>query len=282
MTDPERESPWTVSSERATFGWRGLSGVLDLQQVEVGLQELVVSGGGPRAIWPEIELFAVQLPQHSTQFTQPTLEAYTRQGDLVTTLESEPFRLQRYYRLGNPEAWPELDIQQCWGVDFLLSLQTGLLHSNPQTQVIHRLPQGELWWFAQTGPGETGQPEARHCETGQLEGQWQPISSSGEALPLTPQQAGCLLLRPSEVDWLSVVLCLHPADGNSVEVRSAEQTTIRYQVFGSFLEKGVILKARMRAAFLARQINKDESFHDIHTALDVYQTMLSLPLPLTT
>jgi hypothetical protein len=76
---------------------------------------------------------------------------------------------------------------------------------------------------------------------------------------------------------------IHPADeaggvffvaGLGVNQRPVAGS-IRHQLFASFLEKGVILRARLRGEFLPRE-------RDADLAAEAYRQFLAAPPPLTT
>jgi hypothetical protein len=106
---------------------------------------------------------------------------------------------------------------------------------------------------------------------------------AGEAARFEAQRPGngCVLFR-SVVDATSYVEMIHPADeaGGMLSVggMSGEPdhtTCTLHTLFASPLEKGVILRARLRGVFLPRE-------RDTELAAEAYRQFLAAPPPLTT
>lgn len=242
---------WTFPNGVASFVGPSCSMSIDPREPLAGLQGITAFGESrPDDVLAAVESFAA--------FD----EAYIRQGDLVvigSRRESYPFRVQTYYRAG----WvDELGEEGVTGLDVQISVQTDLLDANPRMRVFHRLPI--------QGPPLMGNADGLS-------------PASGDGLDGTkefpPDEGGCLLLRlPGET--ISAVVLAHPADLVSVRLTQGDRDgaavlSIQQDLFPLTLEKGVLLRARLRVAYVARE-------NDVELAQRVHQQLLASPLPLTT
>jgi hypothetical protein len=184
---------------------------------------------------PSTALLGVHFPGQSAP---PVADAYVRQRDLVVTYVQSPalpIRLQVYWRAASGP-------QSTPAIDLQVSIQTNLLDSHPR-----------LWTTTSLGDAE-------------------PIRFGHEADTAEQTPAPRYdLFRPAGTDF-SYVEMIHPADdaGGANEVGR-----ISRELFAAFLEKGVILRARLRGVFLPRH-------GDAELAAEAYQQFLAAPPPLTT
>lgn len=166
-------------------------------------------------------------------------ECYARVDDLVATYrqtEARPFRLQVYWRR---LAFTDAELRRnVVGFELQVSINTSLLDTRPSVTAMSRL---------------SGRPAEYHCA-----------------------DTGDVLIRPDGAAWSSY-FAAHPSDDCTTTAAGAAEgvETIRHSLFGLFLEKGVIVRARIRAAFVPRE--GDEQW-----ARAVYDDFLNAPLPLTT
>jgi hypothetical protein len=242
---------WTFPNGVASFVGPQCAMSIDPREPLAGLQGITAFGESrPDDVLAAVESFAA--------FD----EAYIRQGDLVvigSRRESYPFRVQTYYRAG----WvDELSKEGVTGLDVQISVQTDLLDANPRMRVFHRLP-------------IQGQPLAGNAEG------FKKISADGldGTREFPPEEGSCLLLRlPGET--ISAVVLAHPADLIAVRLTQGDRDgvavlSIQQDLFPLALEKGVLLRARLRVAYVARE-------DDEQRARSVYEQLLASPLPLTT
>jgi len=88
----------------------------------------------------------------------------------------------------------------------------------------------------------------------------------------------CLLytLRASDQTELAYVEAAAPSDVDSVEITAhcgvPTETCVRHAVFNAPLEKGVILRARVRAVFLAAGLPAQQA---VRSAAQVYDTLIA-------
>ncbi|NIP86099.1 MAG: hypothetical protein GTO03_11250, partial [Planctomycetales bacterium] len=88
---------------------------------------------------------------------------------------------------------------------------------------------------------------------------------------------GCFLFRPADADF-SYVEMIHPTDFSSAQLSGGagggELAELRHVVIRRWMEKGVIVRARLRGAFVDR---KD----DTHRARRIYRDFCAAQIPLT-
>ena len=97
-----------------------------------------------------------------------------------------------------------------------------------------------------------------------------------EAFDLPAYQGCATIVRPRDAAW-SYVQIVHPVD-YARPCRTSQTPAglqLRTMLFGRYLEKGVIMRARVRGAIVAR--TRDEA-----AATALYNDFLRAPLPLTT
>ena len=82
--------------------------------------------------------------------------------------------------------------------------------------------------------------------------EWRPVESPDASERIN---AGCVLVRPLHAEF-SYAEMVHPADQRRSEILPGDSAdglvTIRHQLFGEPLEKGVIRRARLLALFMPR------------------------------
>jgi len=233
---------WKLAAAEARLDFGELLATIDLTRPELGLTGISYQGRG-------IEATALLGVAIQRRLAPPIAEAYIRQRDLVVTYTQTPelpFRVQIYWRAASgPAGNPAIDLQ--------VSVQTSLLDSRP----------------ALTTATSLGDAQRLHLVEG----------AGGES---QPPSHGYDLLRPAD-SQASYVEMIHPADaaGGALFVaglgvnQRPETGSVSHQLFASFLEKGVILRARLRGVFLPRQ-------GDSELAAEAYRQFLAAPPPLTT
>ena len=179
-------------------------------------------------------------------------ELFVRGNDLIANfaqVNQQPFSCQIYWRADS----------QANGVillDTILSMQTGLLKSFPQLAVETKLAIEEVWRAG--GTGDSANPWAKLTEQ----------KSSGE-------DSCCVVLRPQGADW-SYAEMSHPDDFGTWQIKQAPAglATLRRELGGAFLEKGVIRRMRVRGALLPRK-------QDLKLASDCFAALAAESPPLT-
>ncbi len=235
---------WRLHESRAQCTpYRDLNGEVNLQQPERGVQCRVGASA--------VNLLGVEL--EIPLATGTLADGYERVGDLVATYlptAARPHRVQIYWQQ------PGTTLPGVRGLfDLQVLTQTDLLDSDPRRSTISELPTGEVFQLG----------ESREM----LVDVKQPTSRLSD--PTLPG----VLVRPDAADW-SYVEFVHPLDFHATDLRtSGDRLQIRQALFVYFLEKGVILRSRVRGAIVDRR-------HDLDTARALYQQLCGAAPPLAT
>jgi hypothetical protein len=230
-------APWQLRATNASLDSGSLSAALDLARPAHGL---TIAG---REAWGRF--LAATLSEAEGPLGQPpsaVQDAYVRGHDLVATYDetrARPFRVALYWRALEGQAAPGALL----GVELIVSVQTSLLESRPALDVRSELAADELFALD---------------ERGALVGH-----ETTEGRPLEKAAAACSLARLSDAAT-SYVQMLHPATvaESHVERRSGGRLWLDHRLFfPADLEKGVILRARLRGIFLPRPGDSDALDH---------------------
>jgi hypothetical protein len=164
------------------------------------------------------------------------VEAFVRGCDLAIACPETPARpmqvdlLWRVSSVGVEPAWLALDL---W-----VSVRTQQPDSWPELAVKSSASADEAFWLRDPAAGD-----------------WALCGPPAPAAALTPADgAGCVLLR-SAGGALSYVEMIHPADFERLELAppaAGGVSSISHRLFAQRLEKGVILRGRIRGALVAR------------------------------
>jgi len=168
------------------------------------------------------------------------VDRYIRGDDLVVSYaatEQRPVSLQLCWRAFNDGSSIGESLQ---GVDLIVSMQTNLLDSDPTLHVVSDA----------SGSGVI----THRCDL--------------------PQNVALIGLQDPAA---ALLLAAHHSDCPRAEINSGDDGAVRisFRLFDPGLEKGVIRRARLRAAFLPRQ-------QVAQRAADCYAAFVSAALPLTT
>jgi hypothetical protein len=168
------------------------------------------------------------------------LDAYVRGHDLVATYDEmapRNLRAQIYWRQIDPRDCLEHSAEHIKiAFDLIVSVNTSLLDSDPRCQVVSKVSNAESLWD----------------------------SSSADSV----------IIRP-EVGEFSYVEIAHPADCcQSVVEQGHGRAGVARKLFQQRLEKGVILRARVRALVVARD-------QDQTVGSEAYQHFAATEPPLT-
>jgi hypothetical protein len=182
---------------------------LDLASPEAGL---LLPDSGDR-------LLGIDLAATPDQPLAPS-DLWVRGDDLVAVYEPADPRQLRATAL-----WRRLSAAQpAW--DLVISAQTSLLESDSRLAVVSDLATGKIAW----GRWEQGSID------------WMPLAPGNSC----PTEAQCLLIERSGD---AVVLAVHPADARRIELtRGDRRLRIVCRLFPAEIEKGVLLRSRVRAA----------------------------------
>lgn len=235
------QTPWRLESHDARLELRRLAAALDLTQPDRGLSNLRIED----LVLSSAHLLGVQIPAFMPDHAIPRLESYTRGNDVsVTYQEGEewPVRVDAVWR-----ALPSIvaPAEVLAAVDLILSVRTDLLDTRPELAVRSTLPAAQVLRLIDASSGR-----------GQV---WR--SSRDLAPTISAQEGpGCLVFRlPGE--RLSYVEMVHPADFQRSDLASGAgqdpSVVVRHRLFTERLEKGVILRARVRGAVVAQHLDLD-------------------------
>lgn len=151
-------------------------------------------------------------------------ETWLRGDDLVAVYDLDDRRRLRASAMwrwlaGPPASW-----------EVVVSASTSLLESDPRVAVVCDVQAGAVAWGRRSDQGVV----------------WTPLADDDIVLP---PQAECLLVtRPTD----TVILAVHPIDAPRIDIEHAGQRLrIACHLFASSLEKGVLLRSRVRAAIAA-------------------------------
>jgi len=253
---------WQLDDTRAqtSLGTAGLATV-ELLQPDRGVQFSLPSTVTPTTVTPStaaaLHILGVELEQPLDRST--LLDSYPRVDDLVATYAAtatRPHRVQAYWKRQF-----ELPAGVAAVIDLQLLTQTDLLDSDPRRTVVSRLSGCEVFKLQRSTTSPTLSP---------VECSQRSTTTLGRDAAL----ACCLFRWPGSA--MSYVEMVHPLDFYQVELRMVGnelQTT--HHLFVDWLEKGVILRSRLRGALVERQ-------NDVSLALDLYQQLCDSPPPLTT
>lgn len=246
---------WCISQNVAAIEHESVTCEVHFARPDSGITNLRVGG----VLHEGLHILGVDLKRWSEDDMPPLADVWVRGGDLVATYEQtaqRPFRVQVYWRLR------EATSAACT-FDLEVSVQTSLLDILAQLTSSSRLP-----------------PCALLRPTHGTE--FVPIDLGVECRQeLTPQAGpGIVVARFDDSPW-SYAEMTHPIDFRRDLVSQAAAdgadagTLLRHWLFAADLEKGVILRARVRGAFVPRA-------HDVSCATREYGRFVDAPLPLTT
>jgi hypothetical protein len=197
--------------------------------------------------------FSRSEPVWSAQLT----DAYVRGHDLVVSYSGT-------------DAWPYSPTVY-WSADstapnggdhaslsLLVSIQTDLLDTQPRLDVCSSLPADEVLMVTVVDDDLL-------------------VDSHGEGVQaIDPRASACGLVWRLPGESVSYVEVMPTADFDRFSIdRNTDSIGSRWELFGEFLEKGVIRRARLQSLFVSRE-------DDVQLAAEACQSIERRPLPLTT
>ena len=201
--------------------------------------------GGLRSINRDMidaALLGLEIPGSNSGGAASLVEHYTRGADLVAaycanapTATGTPLRVDAVWRAIETAASDAF----LAAFDLVVSVRTDLLQSRPAVVVQSALAASEIFRLTSVNP-----PGSRQVNL-----------SSPAALLLGPSDGpGCVLVRLGNSE-LSYCEMIHPADFHEDEIarepRGGGMIRLRHRLFPESLEKGVILRARVRRSLAA-------------------------------
>ena len=248
---------WTVADQQAQLQTSQFSAVLDIALPTQGLQEL--SFAGERL--PSGALLGMSWATGLNPLSE-IRDHYTSENSLVVRY-ADPGKDSHQMQLRWQFVHPQQDLPR-GAVELVISLEASLLMQLPKWRTISRVSMRPVYGFG----GEVSQT-------------WQALSTSStpEGEKSSPEEADCrmILCRFPGQD-LSYVEMIHPRDpalSIFTDPKPGSEETICWgmQMAGDYLEKGVILRRRVRGVFLPAE--QDEIL-----AQEAYQQFLDLAPPL--
>lgn len=234
-----RSDVWRLDSTQATLSFQQLTAGIDLLNPRSGLSKLVYKDTAFAG-----SLLGVVAGTKGPLSTSDLSDAFVRGNDLVATYaetNERPFSLQVYWRA-------TIGPRGALLLDSILSLQTDLLESFPSLAVETNLAAATVWQVPAT--------EKVAAKKGSTE-----INlSTGQQNSLSTHASDALVFRPFDGNW-SYAEMTYPEDRGEGQLQRIEDDSyvLRRQLGGSFLEKGVIRRLRVRGAFLTRENDFDQA-----------------------
>jgi len=260
VTAPATIRPaWHLEERSARLRVGPWQAVVHLAEPDRGLTDWCA---GPNAVL-DAGVLGLEIPGLGSGPVHPPPECYCRGATLSASfaeMRDRPVRVDASWRALPPAT---AGSEAAAAVDLVVSVRTELLESQPRLAVHSRLPAGDVFRLADAARG-------RFERLGPAEGQT--ISAAADK----NGPAGCWLFRfpGHQVSYAEMV---HPADFQGSELAfvagRARAVEVRHRLFVEHLEKGVILRARVRGALLPRH-------EDAALAASVYAAFASADPPL--
>jgi hypothetical protein len=258
---PVMKDSWRLEGARGFLNAGQLSGRVDAWRPDLGMQETCVGGDDVVERWMCVSREDTQDRATSNTISPtwplPLAEAYVRGSDLVASYEAVsdwPYSPQIYWRAGHLDAMRDV----VGSLSLLVSVQTHLLDTYPKIVVESTIRADHALHLTADG--------RRQAE---------PAMIGDEAEFRTSAGIHCLLrrLRGSSLSYAEF---MPASDFRVVRVtRDSEgRCGVRWEIFAEFLEKGVIRRARVHAAFM-------RSDNDLATAAACCEAIERDALPLT-
>jgi hypothetical protein len=237
---------WSLVAPIAELHCDSLCGRVDIRQPQLGVHRLVIDRQNVDGALLALSAADYESPTNSATNEWPAEvgDNYARDNDLVAAYratERWPFAPQIYWS-GPVANSIDAELRPPCSLSLLVSVQTDLLDTHPKICVTTRLPAVEV-------------VELRHA---------------------AEKEAQAMLWRLAEHDW-SYLEYVPRSDYSEMAIdgEAAGHMTCEWRLFGEFLEKGVIRRARVSAAFLPRE-------GDEQAAAEWCRQFARMPPPLTT
>jgi hypothetical protein len=255
---------WQLDATTAQLIGSQIGATIDLSQPARGLA-VSISDIAPNQF--ALQTLGIEIGDKKT-LSHARLDAYVRGPDLVATYDESPpaqLRTQGYWRIVAPAEFATHDASAVVAAfDLILSVNTSLLDNNPQSRVSSKIAAIETVF--ELVADAAGKPAFREVDLAKS-------SSTAGRIDRT-LGTGCFVARIGTSEF-SFVQMVHPVDfGGAILDVNQQPLAISHQLFQQRLEKGVILRARVRAAVLRRR-------DDLSTAQAAYERFANAEPPLT-
>jgi hypothetical protein len=226
---------WSISGDCAVLAKRRFRAAVNLGRPDLGLDEIEV-GDNPLT---GCRLLGLDAPQPPDAAARPLVELYARGADLVAVYGPSrgwPVRVDALWRVLEPTgpAGEELFLA---GVELVVSVRTEMLDTEPALSVQAAVPAGRILRLVDPRNGHF-----QACAP----------TATGPALLTPGDGSGCLLFSAVS-EKMSYVEMVHPADFCRSRLAIGDRgaaAQVSHRLFAERLEKGVILRARVRGLFL--------------------------------
>jgi hypothetical protein len=243
-------SPWNLKDFEARLALGGLAGQIDVRYPFDGLAAMF--GGA------NLRLFRIELPPPSADVKDQSPECYVRGQDLVSIYlqdDKRKIRGQVYWRA------LECGPNRAPGIDLIVSVQTSLLDSDPTLNVRSNVPAREV----------LGVRSLERATTNDIT----PRGGDSRTVSMRSPMPACWLFRLT-VEETTYVEMVHPHDFVYSMLKESAPGEIEHstQLFSGSLEKGVILRSRLRGVLVPRT-------GDVAAAVACYREFAASEPPLT-
>jgi hypothetical protein len=248
---PQNSESWQFQHPSGNLHCGHLTAKVDAAQPQLGLHHIRLRSQSLSG-----HLLAV-LPDNSHSWPADLADAYVRNRDLVATYAPStawPYAPQIYWRA---ESLTPSGVVAA--VSLLVSIQTNLLDTHPLLSATSQLPVDEVLSIA----------------SGDQLPQIEPLARGTHAIPSNAFTHGLVWRLPGGQISYAEFATASDFQQLSADIAPGSLCTARWQLFTDFLEKGVIRRARLQAAFLPRE-------NDVALASEFARSLASRPLPLTT
>ncbi|REJ67362.1 MAG: hypothetical protein DWQ31_11305 [Planctomycetota bacterium] len=248
------QAAWQIEATTAQLAHTQLAARVDLAAPDRGIENLGLASGAELGIRP----MQIQLPD-AAALSGSLGDFYVRGDDLVAEYDESPqrhYRTQIYWR--SMPCPPESTV--LGGIELIVSVNTSRLDVTSTWSLQSELSPGEFLCLA--SPDSTD---------------FRPLAPvAGKASVALPADApGVILFRPRNADW-SYAEIVHPIDfrGSRLDFSPEANAQLTHDLFHRWMEKGVIVRTRMRAVVVTRK-------GDAAAVADCFADLRNAKLPLT-
>lgn len=224
---------WQLDDRLARLRLSRLSAALDVARPSEGLSDLCIDAKR----WEGARLLALAAAAAWGNDAAMPVDCYARGSDLAVAYEGRhdrSLRVDAVWRAMMPAA----DEPIVAGVELIVSVRTDLLDDKPKMTLRSVFGAAEAWRLVHGGSSHYDAIKSLHLDVRPEDG------------------PGCILVRPPEVAW-SYAEMVHPVDfHHDVLCRCPDDKTsltLEHHLFPMQLEKGVILRARIRGVLVPRE-----------------------------
>jgi hypothetical protein len=223
-------TPWILEPDSVRLQRDAFQAVVDLRHPELGLHALRYDG----VAVPVSRMMAFIRPGLGEGEVAPLADRFVRGDELVASYaESAPWPVQVDAVLR--AAAVDRRAALLASVESIVSVRTQQLNSRSELTLETRFQAEEVLHLADASTAR-----------------WASISEAGSTSLTQPDQPRCVLVR-LDGGQMSYVEMLVPADSSADEVVAGREAAIRHRVFAHTLEKGVIVRIRIKGVLVVRQ-----------------------------